>query len=252
MKKFFTLLFASLCAASVFASDITISFAGNNAYQVLIDGRNISSYNYYSNTINLNNFQPGRHTIEVYRMKNNNKARNNNKVVYSSYFTVRPQYDLFITVANNGRINMDERRSRYDDRNGQPWNNNRRNDNYPNRGYGNRNSGYDNRNNNYGNKGYDNSRNAMNDYEFNQLVQRINSQWLGKLNTAKQAVSNNYLSSYQVRQIMQLFSSNNERLDLARQAYRNTVDPRNYNQLYDLLSYQAQRELSDYINNYRY
>ena len=147
---------------------------------------------------------------------------------------------------------MDERRSRYDDRNGQPWNNNRRDDNYPNRGYDNRNSGYDNRNNNYGNKGYDNSRNAMSDYEFNQMLQRINSQWLGKLNTAKEAVSNNYFSTYQVRQIMQLFTSNNERLDLAKQAYRNTVDPRNYNQLYELLSYQAQRELSDYINNYRY
>lgn len=243
MKKLFTLLFASLCAATVFAGDITIAFPRNNDYQILIDGRNVSSYNYYSNTINLTNFQPGRHFIEVYRIKNY-KSRGRNKAVCSSYFTVRPQYDLFITVANNGRINMDEQRNRYNDRydrNDRRWNDNR----YPNNGYGNR-------NNNYGNKGYDNSRNAVNGYEFNQLVQRINSQWLGKFNAAKDAVNNNYLSTYQVRQIVQLFTSNNERLELAKQAYRNTVDPGNYHQLYDLLSYQAQRELSDYINSYRY
>lgn len=243
MKKFFTLLFASLCAASVFAGDITIALPGNNDYQVLIDGRNVSGYSYHNNAIRLNNFQPGRHSMEVYRIKNY-KSRGRNKAIYSSYFTVRPQYDWFITVNNNGRLNMDERIDRYGDRNDRRWNDNRRDDRYPN-------NGYDNRNNNY-DKAYGNYRNAMSDYAFNQLVQRINSQWLGKLNAAKEAVNNNYLSTYQVRQVMQLFTSNNERLDLAKQAYRNTVDPQNYNQLNNLLSYPAQRELNDYINNYRY
>ena len=50
----------------------------------------------------------------------------------------------------------------------------------------------------------------MSDYDFNQMVQKIRSQWIGKMNTAKEGVNNNYLNTYQVRQILQIFSTLSE------------------------------------------
>lgn len=234
--------------ASVFASDITIAFAGNKGYRVLIDGRTVSNYNYYGNTISLNNFQPGRHAIEVYRMRNN-KGWDNNKLVYSANFLVRPQYDLFINIGNSGRVAMEERRSTYGNYDRRDdWDHNRNNrdkDRYDRRSDGYSNNG-DWNNNRWNNDRYNQ---AMSDYNFNQLVQRIRGQWFGKYNTAREAANNNYFNTYQVKQLMLLFSSDNERLELAKQAYRNTVDPRNYPQVYDALSYASQNELSRYIRN---
>ena len=253
MKKVFTLIVCTCMVASVFASDITIAFAGNKAYRVLIDGRTVSNYNYYGNTISLNNFQPGRHAIEVYRMKNN-KDWDDNKLVYSTNFLVRPQYDLFINIGNNGRVAMEERRSAYgndDRRNDRDYDrNNRDKDRYDRRNGDYNNRRYDN-NNDWNNNRRDNDRynQAMSNYNFNQLVQRIRSQWFGKFNTAREAVNNNNFNTYQVKQLMLLFSSDSERLELAKQAYRNTVDPRNYSQVYDALSYASQNELSRYIRN---
>ena len=242
MKKIVTLLLCTFVAASVFAGDITVAFTGNRPYQVLIDGRNISNYNSWGTAIRLPNIQPGIHSIAVYRMRNNKGWNNNNSPVYAANFSVRPQQDLFITIANNGRIEMREKRSRYDDndRSGGYGNDDHRRDrNYDNdndRNYHDNDYGYRERNNNgYGNGGYGNDNNwgnktynnAMSDNNFRQLVQRVRSQFFGKFNTAKEAVSNNYFNTWQVKQLLQLFSSDRERLELAEQAYRNTVDPRN-------------------------
>ena len=73
-----------------------------------------------------------------------------------------------------------------------------------------------------------------------------------KVGTARDAVSSNYLSSFQVRQVLQLFSAENDKLELAKLSYRNMVDAQNFRQLYDLFSYQSQAELDRYIRDTRY
>ncbi|MGZ3837565.1 MAG: DUF4476 domain-containing protein [Flavisolibacter sp.] len=149
-----------------------------------------------------------------------------------------------------GQHDRDDRRDGDEDDNGRNRANDHRNGGYNNNGgYGNNdgygnNGSYDNRNNSYNN--------AMSDADFNHLVQKIRSQWFGKLNSAKTAVGNNYFNTYQVRQILQIFSSESDKLQLAELAYRNTVDPNNFRQLYDLFSYQGQNALDNYIRNYRY
>lgn len=284
MKTLFTLLSGALLSISAFASDVTVTLSNNNKYQVLIDGRNLynNGYSNNSNTFYLRNLSTGQHNIQVVRARNNNNGRwnnNNNDVVYSSSFSVEPQYDLFIQVDNRGRVAMDQRRTAYNggynngngrygrdrdrDHDGDRDGDDRRNDrngNWNNGGYGNDNNrGYGNghngsyNNGSYG--GYGNSnRAAMNDADFNQLVQHIRSQWFGKFNTAKQTVSNAsyYFSTYQVRQVLQIFSSESDKLELAKLAYRQTVDPNNYRQLYDLFSYNGQTELDNYIRSFRY
>lgn len=271
MKNIFTLLIGGLLTTSAFANNITLTVPNNRNYQVMIDGRNVNSNNYSnSNTIYLNNLQNGQHTIEVYRMKKNGGG-NKNRPVYSSYFNSSPQYDLSITVDNNGRIQMYQSRSRDYGRNdrgsnnrGGYDNNNDRRDKHKNhddgddddddRDYRGNNGGYNNGSYDNGNGGWNNNRynQAMNDNDFNQLVQKIRGQWLGKMSTARDAMNNNYFNTYQVRQILQIFSSETDRLELAKLSYRNVVDQQNFRQLYDLFSYQSQTELDRYTRDFRY
>ena len=258
MKNIFTLVLGFLMAASAFAADaagrVAVYFTGNSDYQVYIDGRGYSSYN--SNRIYLNDMRPGQHSIDVYAVKKNNKR--SSRPVYSTSFVVRPQTDLNIVVDRNGRVQFDEQRS-----NNRNWNNRddrRSNDhNDQNRGYDNRRD--DDRNNGYGNNGYggngygNNYTQAMSDADFSQLVQKIRSQWFGsqKLNAAKDGLGRNYFSTYQVRQVLQLFSSESDRLELAKLSYRNVVDQRNFYQLYDVFQQQKNRdELDRYTRDYRY
>ena len=105
----------------------------------------------------------------------------------------------------------------------------------------------DNAGNNYGR--------AMNESEFSQLMQKMRSQWLNsqKMQVAREAVSRDMFSTAQVRQLIQLISSESDKLELAKLAYRNTVDNRNYAQLYDVFAYQSSREeLERYIRNSRF
>lgn len=64
------------------------------------------------NTIWLNNFQAGQHTIQVYKIKNgSNEERAGNTPVYSSTFTVREGFDTKIAVRGNGQVQFSERQS---------------------------------------------------------------------------------------------------------------------------------------------
>jgi len=272
MKNIFTLLLGGLLTSSAFANNITLSLPNNMNYQVMIDGRNVNGYNDNNNTIYLNNIQYGQHTIEVYRLRRNNFWGNRNNLVYSSSFNSSPQFDLNIAIDDYGRVQMYQSRSNgYYGRNGRGKNHgNYGNDDHwgkhrdhddgddddDDRDYRG-NNGYSNGDYNHGgydNGGWNNNRynQAMNDNDFNQLVQKIRNQWIGKISTARDAVNNNYFNTYQVRQILQIFSSESDRLELAKLSYRNVVDQQNFRQLYDLFSYQSQTELDRSTRDSRY
>jgi hypothetical protein len=250
MKTIFSLLLATIFTSSAFAYDesrLTITVSATSDVQVMIDNR---SYRLDDNSLVLNNIQSGRHTIQVYRKNGNNgrgygnnKSRNNrNEVLYSSTIYVKPNYDVDIMINRFGKALVDERDLRY--ANDGAWKNNDR--------------PYDRNDNNGGYGNYPSDRNyhqAMSEYDFNQLVQKIRSQIFGngKMNSAKDAFSRNYFTTQQVRQVLDLFSSDNDKLELAKLAYRNTVDQRNYSQLYDVFAFKSSRdELDQYIRNNRW
>jgi hypothetical protein len=148
----------------------------------------------------------------------------------------------------NGRHDDDDDDDRYD-----------RNGNYQNGGYDNgrnNNGGYGQNNGGYNKGGYGNGYNqAVSSGEFQQLVANVRSEWFasGKLNIAKQGIGNYYFTTSQVGQLMQLFSSDNDKLELAKLAYSKTVDPNNYTSLYNLFSIQSSRdELNAFIRGQRY
>ncbi|HEX2608511.1 MAG TPA: DUF4476 domain-containing protein [Flavisolibacter sp.] len=248
MKTIFTLLLASIFTTSAFAygeGRLTVTLAANKNLQLVIDGR---AYQTAETTLLLDNIQPGNHTIQVYKSgkyMNGRNGRNNkrNDLLYTTTIYMKPSYHVDVMINRFGKALIDEkalsdRNGRWDD---EDWNSSD-NGNYGNGGYG---------NGGYGN-GYNQ---AMNNYDFDQLVSHIKAQVFssGKLNTAKDVISRNYFSTAQVRQLMQLFTADSDKLEIAKIAYRYTVDQKNYYILGDIFTFQSTKdELDQYLRTYRY
>jgi len=97
---------------------------------------------------------------------------------------------------------------------------------------------------------------AMSDYDFNALVQDVRSRFLPfeKMSTLTGIFNNsaNYFTSAQAKQLIGLVSSESNRLQLAKSAYRNIVDRSNFRTIYDLLESQSSRtELDAYVAAYK-
>ena len=95
---------------------------------------------------------------------------------------------------------------------------------------------------------------GMNDREFKDVLKSIEKEWLesNKLKSASQVVKTNNVTTAQVEQILLMFSFENNRLELAKQAYASTVDKRNYSRLFDVFSFNSSKvELERYIQRNR-
>ena len=110
-------------------------------------------------------------------------------------------------------------------------------------------NGRDNRD--FNDKGY---RNTMNDYDFSNVLRSMEKEWFenNRTKSASQIISTNYFTSSQVKQLLQLFTFENNKLDLAKQAYSKTVDPKNYFMINDVFSFSSSKdELARYIRSSR-
>lgn len=232
MKTFLTLLLATFLSTTAFAygeGRLTITLANTRSIQVVIDGRTYQPNG--NNTVVLDNLRPGNHTIRVYENRrgssNNRRSDCDGDLVYSSTINVKSFQHVDIMINRFGKALVDERDLRtVNDR----W------DDY-----------YD--------DGRDDRYNRpMNDQEFNRLVENIKSKWFStqKIQAAKDAVQHEYFRTDQVRQLLVLFSTDNDKLELAKLAYDRTVDKRSFYTLYDVFSFQSSRdELDRYIKQRR-
>jgi Ca2+-binding EF-hand superfamily protein len=107
---------------------------------------------------------------------------------------------------------------------------------------------------------YDNSnpvytRVAMKDADFNILYRDIQNRYgVGaKMSALSNAFANEnyYFTSAQTKQLIQLVSAENNRLELAKGSYDNIVDQANFSQLYDLFSYSSRNELEAYVRDHQ-
>ncbi|MDB5223754.1 MAG: hypothetical protein JWN83_2421 [Chitinophagaceae bacterium] len=257
-----------------YGQTVTINFNGNgnanSGYQVIMDGTTYSSRtnnngtwnrntsNRYGNDdITINNIQPGQHSIQVYRIGNNNRGNGNNRnyggassPVYSSTFNLRQGYDVMLDIKNNGKVQFSEQRS--NNGNGQNRRGGRDDVNDDRRNGGNNNGGYN--NGGYNNGGY---RAPMADYQFSQIYQDAKGKWFqaNKVTAIKNAFNNtvSYFSTYQITQLLQLITSESNRLELAKLSYRVVSDPTNFTQVYSLFSSQSSRnDLDRYVRGNRF
>ncbi|HXB40111.1 MAG TPA: DUF4476 domain-containing protein [Bacteroidia bacterium] len=91
----------------------------------------------------------------------------------------------------------------------------------------------------------------MNENNFNELVKSINAKSFEdtKLKIAKQGVSSNCVTSAQVRKLMDLFSFEDNKLELTKYCYDYTTDKNNYFKVNEGFSFDTSVDtLNDYIS----
>lgn len=225
MKKFSTLLTALILSISLFAfsPQSMLSISNNTKYRVIvtIDNRRFTGEN--SNDVMLKDIDAGYHTIKISREKYNrngsrNPFNNNQQTVYSGNVYVKPGFHVDITINRFGKAFIDERKipsTWYDE---------------------------EDENNNWNH--HDHSGQAMNAKDFSQFKQTIYNESFEstKLAMARPTISKNYFTSAQVKEIVDLFSFENSKLDIAKSAYRNSIDKNNYFVVSDALSFSSSKE----------
>ena len=277
MKTIFTLLLSTIFSIAAMAYDgtrLTVTSISNNKMFVEVDGRR---YNLNGNTFSLSNIRPGTHNIRVLReLKRKtgwNFGNKREETIYNIKATFRDGYHFDILVNRFGKVLIDERRidpndewyndddyDRNDDRNRDRDNTYDDGGNHDDRDYDEDDRDTrddrdykDDRNNNDPRYDNNNSR-AMNNTDFTQAKETLRREWFEntRLETAKQIIDRNYFTSQQVKEIVLLFTFENNRLDIAKYAYGKTVDKGNYFMLNDAFTFNNNKEaLKEYIRQYQ-
>ena len=282
MKTIFTLLLSTVFSLASMAHDgtrLTVTSISNNKMFVEVDGRR---YNLDGNTVSIANIRPGTHNVRVLReLKrkggwNFGNGNRREEVIYNIRTTFRDGYHFDILVNRFGKVMIDERRidpnddwydDGDDDRDDRNNDRNRDLDNpHDNRGnrddrdYGN------NDRNNRNNRDYNDDRDnndprydnnysrAMTDLDFTQAKESLRREWFenSRLTAAKQTIDRNNFTSQQVKEMVLLFTFENNRLDIAKYAYGKTVDKGNYFIINDAFTFNSNKEsLKDYIREYK-
>lgn len=236
MKKISTLLLSSLFSLSLLAYDgsrLSVSTVSNSMdLKIEIDGRRFTMQD---NSITLSNISEGSHSIRIYKEKrrggNGNGFGNNNnnrrsEIIYAGSVFVKRGFHTDITVNRFGKVFIDESRI---DRNG---------------GY----EQYDEYGDDGGwNNGYGN---VMSSRDFEQVKEQIRKEWFenNRITSVKVVVDKNNFTTQQVKELMLLFTFENNKLEVAKYAYRKTVDKQNYYQLNDALFFNSSKdELTRFI-----
>jgi hypothetical protein len=119
---------------------------------------------------------------------------------------------------------------------------------------------YNNNNGGYNNGATTNSSSSaripMTDAAFTENYNNVKKQWFpgAKMSAVTSLFSNseNFFTTNQAKQLIQLVSDEANRLQLAKASYRSITDPANFIQLNDLFSRQASKDaLAQYVNSYR-
>jgi hypothetical protein len=244
-------------------SALTIRSAERGDIRVVIDGRRFEPN---QNFMRIRAIQSGTHNIKVYREKNTGRFSIFGKryeVIFSRTIRLRNNMHTMITIDRFGRATIQEGRTngRSNGRNDRDYRNNDRD--FDDDGDWNRNNdfefdgsrergdyGYNDQDVDYG---YGHNR-AMSDVDFNRVMQSMQKEWLesSKQKSASQIISTNYLSTDQVIRMLQLFSFESIKLDLAKQAYAKTVDQRNYVVVNDVFSFSSSKDdLARYVRTFR-
>jgi len=280
MKTVFTLLLSTIFSLASMAFDgtrLTVTSVSNNKMFVEVDGRR---YDLDGNTVSISSIRPGTHTVRVLReMKrkagwNLGNGNRREQTVYNIRVTFREGYHFDILVNRFGKVMIDERRidpnddwyndddyyDRNDDRDRDRDNTYKNSDDREDRNYGDddrdaRDSRDENDDRNNDDPRYDNNYSrAMSSADFGQAKESLRREWLEnkRLETAKQIIDQNYFTSQQIKEMVLLFTFENNRLDIAKYAYGKTVDKGNYFIMNDAFTFNNNKEkLSEYIREFK-
>ena len=221
MKKIFTLFSGLAFSLSLLAYDgsrLSLSTVGNpNVYRFEIDGRKIDMR---GNSITLRNLSEGTHNVRIFKERGRSGLfAKKTDLIYASAIFICNGYHTDITLNRFDKVFVDERRIQSEN----DWSND----------------------DSYGDERWDNGyANVLSAKDFEQVKKQISKEWSEKnrLNSAKVIIDKSSFTSQQVKELMQLFSFESNRLELAKYAFSKTVDQQNYYQLNDALTFQSSKD----------
>lgn len=228
------------------ASSLTLSMYDNSAFSLTFDN---SYFNTPASSFNINNVTPGNHYVKVVKMPPPSHNPHNHcahpVLVYDGYINVPAASTVNAMVSGINQLSILSV--------------------IPNYGYNgythnscsnpccSGNNGYNNYNphngGNYGNP-YGSGPTYMDGHSFNMLKSSISSKSFdsSKLTVAKQGIQGNKLASWQVAELMDLFSFESSKLEIAKFAYHYVLDPQNYYTVNDSFTFSSSiTELDGYI-----
>ncbi len=226
MKKIFTLFASTLFSLSLLAFDgsrLSISAPGTSTeLKIEIDGRQFAMKN---NSITVGYLSEGYHQVKIYKeSRKNGMGFGRRTVIFSNSIFLKRGFHTDITINRFGKVMQDEQR--IDPR-----------DDY----YNDEDDYYDS-----GNDGMDNNQyhNVMGVREFSDVKDQLRKEWFenNRLTSVKFIIDRNNFTTAQVKELMLLFTFENNRLEVAKYAYCKTVDQRNYYQLNDALTFSSSKE----------
>ena len=232
MKKIFTLFIGSLFSLSLLAYDgsrLSISTVNNSMdLKIEIDGRKVDLRD---NSITLTNVNEGNHNIRIYKEKKNAYGFNKRpELIYAGTVFIRKGFHTDILVNRFGKIFVDESRIKRDD-----------------------DFGYDDEDSNEGWEpgGYGS---VMSPRDFDLVKDQLCKEWSenGRMISAKVITDKSYFTTPQVIELIHLFSSESNKLELAKYALKKTVDKQNYYKVEDALLFKSSKdELARFVRGSR-
>ncbi len=259
MKPVFTCLafIISLSAMAGFDDTrLTISSGNGVAIRVMVDGNRYSRNN---GAVVIRNLPAGYHMVKVFQKRPGRAGTGfgrSYQQVYSAQLYIKQQFHTDITINRFGKPLVDEQMMgpgyADEDDEDEDWVNNG-NGGWNNGGNGNG-GGWNNGNN--GGGGWNNAGNVqtMDVRLFEQFKQTLRNEMMenSRLVVAKQTIAVNAFTSAQVKEIVNLFSFESNKLEMAKYMYKYTVDKGSYFILNDAFSFSSSKEdLANYIRNYR-
>ena len=229
MKSFFTLLTTAFISLSGYAyfdqTKLTISTSGNVPVRIMVDGKKYTNKN---GDVTINNLAAGYHTVKIFvqqRQKGQDRGQFNGnqpyyQLMYNSSIVIKQQYHTDMLVNRFGKVFIDE----------QPLSN-----------------GYYEDEENWGDDGNGQggyNQQAMTPQIFEQFKQAVTKATFDddKSLVVKQVANNNLFTSVQVKEIVQLFTFESGKLDIAKFLYKYTIDKGSYFIVNDAFTFNRTRE----------
>jgi len=269
MKKSFTLLVAALVTLTTMANTtdkfdeadrgrdgrLSIFNGGNQDIRIEVDGRR---YNDNGRSFVLRDLSPGYHRVKIYTENRGGGVFGDifgtrvQRVLYNNSINVKPRTHVIMEINRYNRVDVDERR--LNNGNGK-WDDDDRWDNHDRDRGRDRDNDYDRDNDNDRDGRWDNGYGRpMDERSFLIFLQTLSRERFEdtRFTLARNSFDRQNFSADQVKRVLQYLSFENNKLELAKFAYRNTVDKQNYHVIYDVFSYSRSKEdLSNYIRSYR-
>lgn len=234
MKRIYLLIviltvFSSSLFAGRYRTGLSVSVLANYPVRILINGIVYNGSQPGDADLFLDHLRPGYHQVQIVRRGRSGRHSTPytpGSAIYQGTVFLRPGFHLDLVINRFGRAFMDEVAL----------------------------SGIGGLYYGYGGGQGTGLMTCMDNSRFDQMKNTLRNIAFEdtRLGTCKQMMDNGNFSSSQIRELMQLFSFETNKLELAKAAYSRTVDPENFFNTYDAFSFNSSRdEMNQFIQDAR-